>query len=204
MNQASANIDHASTRGVTSEDGSSLARFERAALSLFTTNSIDATTTKQIAAAAGLSEGLLYRYSPSKKALAESMFFVIHARLAGMVREAGKTGNTIDEKTAAIVNAYIQCAEDDWTLFSYHLQNTHRFLHEDASLDNPVAATEEIIYEAMETGEIPKGDVTLISAMALGIILQPALHKVFGRITDKLNTYAPEITRSIISLLHQR
>ncbi len=191
-------------RGVTAEDGSSLARFERAALTLFTQSSIDTTTTKQIAGAAGLSEGLLYRYTPSKISLAENMFFTIHARLGGLVRDAGRNGATIDEKATAIVNAYIHCADDDWVLFSYHLLTTHRFLHDDRSMDNPVAATEEIIEEAIIAGEIPDGDVVLLAAMVLGIVQQPALHKAFGRIKSPLVAYAPAITRGVISVLHQR
>ena len=82
------NATNPPVRGVTAEDGTSLARFERAALSLFVAASVDSVTTKQIAAQAGLSEGLLYRYAPSKQSLAENMFFAQHNRLGTLVRSA--------------------------------------------------------------------------------------------------------------------
>lgn len=197
-------FDLDTARGVTAEDGSSKARFERAALILFAAKSIDQVTTKEIAAAAGLSEGLLYRYAKSKHDFAADMFFAIHARLGGLIRTIGAADNTIDEKAAAIVTAYAQCADDDWVLFSYHLLNTHRFLHDDRSMDNPVAATEAIVQEAMETGEIPEGDVVLIAAMVLGAVLQPALHKAYGRVSANLSDFCPAMTQSILAILHQR
>ena len=137
-------------RGVTAEDGTSFARFERSALELFVVQSIDSTTTKQIAAKAGQSEGLLYRYVSSKNTLAENMFFKQHESLASLVRDASKSAGTINEKAQAIVDSYIQCADDDWTLFSYHILNSHRFLRQERSIDNPVDAIEDILRAAME------------------------------------------------------
>jgi len=191
-------------RGVTADDGSSKARFERAALSLFAERPIEQVTTREIAATAGLSEGLLYRFAKSTNDLAADMFFAIHARLGGVIRDIGVTDMAIDDKAAAIVRAYAQCADDDWALFSYHLLNTHRFLHDDRSLDNPVSATEGILQDAMDNNEIPAGDVVLLAAMTLGVVLQPALHKAYGRITGNLVDLCPAMTACVISIVHQR
>lgn len=192
----------AAMRGVTAEDGSSKARFERAALTLFAQTSIEHVTTKQIAKAAGLSEGLLYRHAKSKNDLAADMFFAIHARLAELIRTIGIQNKSIDQKAADVVMAYTRCADDDWVLFSYHLLNTHRFLRDDRSSDNPVAATEGILQDAMDRGEIPHSNVILTAGMVLGTVLQPALHKAFGRLDGPLLQYAPEMTQAILSILH--
>ena len=189
-------------RGVTAEDGSSLARFERAALELFTTTSVDSTTTKQIAAKAGLSEGLLYHYAKSKNELAQNMFFAIHSRLGVLVRQAGQEGKTLDEKAANIVQSYLQCGDDDWTLFSYHILTTHRFLGNNLSTDNPVTATEDILRAAIEAKEIPQTNVVLLAAMVLGIVLQPALHKAHGRIDTPLCAHKKTITAAVQRILH--
>ncbi|MEL6791049.1 MAG: TetR/AcrR family transcriptional regulator [Pseudomonadota bacterium] len=194
-------------RGVTAVDGSSKARFERAALILFTERSIEQVTTKQIAAAAGLSEGLLYRYAKSKNELAADMFFSIHAQLGGLVRDIGVRTAPLEDKVRDLVMAYAQCADDDWVLFSYHLLNTHRFLGDDKSMDNPVAATEGILQEALDDGELDKeklagGNVTLLAAMVLGVVLQPALHKAFGRLTGPLRDFCPAMTAGILAILH--
>ena len=188
-------------RGVTAEDDTSLARFERAALILFVRSSVDKVTTKQIAAQAGLSEGLLYRYAPSKQSLAENMFFAQHNRLGTLVRNAANGQLTLAQQVDAITKGYCLCADDDWDLFSYHLLNTHRFLTNDKSIDNPVSATEDILKEAMKRGEIESGNATLLGAMALGVVLQPALHKAYHRLEGSLSQFQPIFTRKICTLL---
>jgi len=207
MTKAQATLDThspANMRGVTAPDGSSFARFERAALSLFTQQSIDSVTTKQIAATAGLSEGLIYRYAKSKMALAENMFFAMHHRLTILIVNAGKTQSDITQKVHDIVKAYIQCADDDWDLFSYHLLNTHRFLQFQETNDDPISAIEGILQDAIERKEIASEDVSLLAAMALGIVLQPALHKAYGRLTHDLTHYTPILITSILNILEAR
>ena len=49
-------------RGVSSVDGTTKARIERAAVILFAEHGVDGVSTKQIAKAAGISEGAIYRH----------------------------------------------------------------------------------------------------------------------------------------------
>jgi AcrR family transcriptional regulator len=186
---------------VSAADGTTRARIERAALEQFAAKGVDAATTREIAAAAGLSEGALYRHFASKEEIAQSLFATIHERLARLVREARARGTTIEEKAGAIVDAYCQTADEDWTLFAYHLTSTARFLPTPPGEDNPVAAAEEVVADAMKAGEIPKGDPMLVAAMALGVVLQPALHKAYGRLEGPLSPHAPGLKRGVIAVL---
>ena len=176
-------------RGVTAKDGTSKARFERAALNLFAGRNIEQVTTREIAAAAGLSEGLLYRYAKSKNDLAADMFFEIHARLGALIRRISTTDGSLKDKAQKIVHDYAACADDDWALFSYHLLNTHRFLRNDRSTDNPVVATEDLLTAAMTDGEIRREDPILLAGMTLGVVLQPSLHIAYGRLPGPLSVY---------------
>ena len=194
-------------RGVTPGAGRTKARIERAALNLFAARNIDAVTTREIAAASQVSEGAIYRHYPSKAALAETLFFTIHKRLAGAIAEAGAEHNGIDAQTRAIVNAYCQTADEDWALFSYHLFNAHRFLpgvdrKEAGSPDSPVAQVETIIATAMQKGDLPHGDAALKAAMALGVVLQAALHKLYGRVDGALSDHKPKLANAAIAVLH--
>ncbi len=188
-------------RGVSAADGTTRARIERAALELFAGKGVDAATTREIAAAAGLSEGALYRHFASKQEIAQSLFAAIHERLARLVREAGANGRNIEEKAGAIVDAYCQIADEDWTLFSYHLTSTARFLPTPPGDDNPVLAAEEVIAAAMAAGEIAKGDAMVVAAMALGVVLQPALHKAYGRLDGPLSAHAAALKRGVVAVL---
>ncbi len=176
-------------------------RIERAALQLFVERGVDATTTREIAAAAGLSEGALYRHFPSKEAIAEGLFIAMHERLARLVRETSATGLTIDEQAEAIVNAYCRTADEDWTHFAYHLLSTAHFLPTPPGDDNPVAAAEDVVAAAMARGDIPKSDPALVAAMALGVVLQTALHKAYGRIDGPLSAHAPALAKGVVAVL---
>lgn len=176
-------------------------RIERAALALFARDGIDAATTRNIAGAAGLSEGALYRHFPSKAAIAETLFISIHERLARLVRETSATGLRIEEQAEAIVEAYCRTADEDWTLFAYHLLSTAHFLPTPPGDDNPVAAAEDIVAAAMARGEIAKGEPVVVAAMALGVVLQTALHKAHGRLEGPLSAHAPAMKRAVAAVL---
>lgn len=194
------------TRGVTAAAGTTKARIERAALSLFCARGVDAVTTREIAGASGVSEGALYRHYPSKESLAETMFFAIHKRLADEIRAAAAKGGGIEAQTRAIVAAYARVADDDWTLFSYHLLATHRFLpFTDASArqteENPVVLVEHLIKAAIDKGDLPKSDPALKAAAALGVVLQTALHKTYGRVRGELRSHEAALANAVIAVL---
>lgn len=194
------------SRGVTAAPGTTKARIERAALALFCARGVDAVTTREIAAASGVSEGALYRHYPSKESLAETMFFAIHKRLAGEIRAAAHEGGGIEKQARAIVSVYARVADDDWTLFSYHLLTTHRFLpFTDTSVrqnaDNPVVLAEMIIQAAMESGDLPRGDPAFKAAAALGVVLQTALHKIYGRVRGDLGEREAALADAVIAVL---
>ncbi|MBT8472164.1 MAG: TetR/AcrR family transcriptional regulator [Marinicaulis sp.] len=193
--------------GVTVLDGGTKARIERAAVDRFASKGVDAVTTREIAAVAGISEGALYRHFKSKAELAQTLFRTIHETLADEITAVSSADLRIEENAAAIVQAYCRAADNDWALFTYHLLNTHRFLPALAASDNqprknPVAQVEAIIAGAMDQGEIKRGDANLKAALCLGVVLQAALHKVYGKLLEPMSHYETELTRAVNAVLH--
>ena len=172
-----------------------------AAAGLFAARGVDGATTREIAAAAGCSEGAIYRYWPSKEALARDLFMAVHRRLASDIRNCAATGSTVEQQAAAIVRVYCGFADWQWERFAFHLLSTSRYLPTPEGEDNPVAAAEDLVRAAMQRGEIPRGDPALVAAMALGVVLQAALHKLYGRIEGGLRPHAPAMTRAVIAVL---
>ena len=165
-------------------------RLERAALTLFVARGVAETTTKEIAMAASVAEGTIYRYFPSKEQLALDLFLRHHQGLAEALAEAQRPAKGLRAKVEAIVRCYCEWADRDWTLFAYHLLNQHSFLIQvPDGMTNPVTVVRDVISQAMKAGEIPRRNVDLVAASAIGVVMQAATYKVYGRFTGDLTDH---------------
>jgi AcrR family transcriptional regulator len=172
-------------------------RIERAAAEAFARLGVDGATTRDIAAGARLSEGALYRHFPSKDAIAAALFERIHARLAALIDATG--GQPLAAAARAIVDGYCAAADDDWTLFRFHLLNTHRFMPGAAA--NPVAALERRFADAMAAGEIPQREPALLAGLAMGPVHQTALQIAYGRLEGPLSRWRAALADAVIRIL---
>ncbi len=180
-------------------------RIARAALELFVQDGFDAATTRQIAARCGLSEGAIYRHYASKDDIARELFLSIHSRLTQLVPQAASGHATIDGAVHAVISAYCEVADEDWTLYSFHLLQLHRFLGywNDADGD-PVSAIATIVKAAMLNGQLPEGNAELLAGMALGIVTQVAQNKAYGRLEGPLSNYATQFSVAALAVLRAR
>jgi AcrR family transcriptional regulator len=180
-------------------------RIARAALDLFVQDGFDAATTRQIAARCELSEGAIYRHYASKDDIARELFLSIHTRLTALVGEAASAHATINEQVRAVITAYCAVADEDWTLYSFHLLQLHRFLgYWNDSDGDPVSAIAMIVQNAINNGELPEGDAELLAGMALGVVTQVAQNKAYGRLTGPLSQYVEAFTIGALAVLRAR
>lgn len=196
----------AGLRGVSAIDGSTKAKLERAAVTLFADHGIDAVSTKQIAHTAGIAEGSIYRHFKSKNALAHHLMKTIHVRLTDMIHAASAQADlTLRQRVDYIVRHYCQIADADWPLFRYHILHLYHFPNlSDATTDNPMSAASALVDAAVKCGDLPHIDVDLYASMALGIVLQPAQSKVLGFYNGPLLPNAPLFTEAIMRVLNAR
>jgi AcrR family transcriptional regulator len=167
------------------------ARVERAALTLFVARGVTETTTREIAMAASIAEGTIYRHFPSKEQLALDLFLRHHRALAEALAGAAQRAQGLRAQIDAIVRCYCEWADDDWTLFAYHLLTQHMFLAMvPEGTPNPVDVLRQVIVQAMAAGEIPSRDADLAAASAIGTVMQPATYKLYGRFEGPLSAHA--------------
>ena len=183
-------------RGVTAVDGTAKARIERAALVLFSQNGVDAVSTREIAGAAQVAEGSIYRHFKSKEVLAEALFEAIHSRLFDLVETALEDADNFEDAVTRVVGVYCEAADEDPALFEYHLIHMFRFGRPD-----PVSLIAQAIARAMESGDCPQGDPELKAATALGVVLQPAAHRMAGRIQGQMTARTSELARAALAAL---
>lgn len=191
-------------RGVTATHGTAKARIERAALSLFAARGVDGVSTREIAAQAGLSEGSIYKNFDSKDALAETLFEAIHARLYALVKTAIAEARGFEDAVTRVVAAYCQAADSDRVLFEYHLTHMFRFGQVDRpGRPDPTALIAERITDAMTAGDCPQGDAEIKAAAALGVVLQPAAHRMAGRFAAAMDDHAAALARAALAAIKE-
>jgi len=174
-------------------------RLKRGALDLFVRQGISETTTRQIAAACEMSEGNIYRHVSSKEELARELLQDQMVRLAAGLRAALKPDAPFKETVLSLVRAYCRLAEEDWLGFSYHLRFQHEMLS-DITLDpgdDPVALIRGVVESAMQAGVIPVRPVELVVGMGLGVVMQTALHILYGSLPGPLDDYADELAEAV-------
>jgi len=194
-------------RGVSAVDGTNKAKIERAAVWLFSEHGIDGVSTKSIAQQAGVSEGLLYRYFKNKDTLARELMRAIHIRLTEMIMAAAGREESLAEQVSFIVRHYCEIADDDWTLFRYHILHLHHFPSFSDAPDgawptSPHGAAVKLLQSAMAGGTIPKADANILAAMALGVVLQPAQAKVLGAFDGPLSAHIGAFEKAVWAVLN--
>jgi AcrR family transcriptional regulator len=168
------------------------ARIEQAALGLFVEKGVAATSIRDIAAAVGLSDGALYRHYPSKDELVRRLFADAFTGFARSLDRLAGERTQARARIAAMVAGFCALFDRDSVLFRFLLLAQHDQLrHVRPGMPNPVESVRKVIAEGMAKGEIPAGDPDLATAMVMGLILQPATFKVYGRIKRPLGALAP-------------
>lgn len=163
----------------------------RTALRLFVEQGIAETTIRDISAAAGVAEGSLYRHYDSKEALAWDLFSRDFIAFAQELARRQQQQRTVRDKLAAMIRQFCTFYDRDPILFNYLLLAQHSQLQKvTPDLPNPVDVLAEVIAGGMGRGEIKAGDPQVAAAMVLGIVLQVAVFKIYGRITQNLEDLA--------------
>jgi AcrR family transcriptional regulator len=163
----------------------------RTALGLFVDQGIDGTTIRDIAAAAGIAEGTLYRHYPGKDALAWELFSKNYTAFALELDRIQAGHATVRAKLDAMVRQCCAFFDRDPVLFSYLLLAQHGQLQKvTPEMANPVEVVREVLAAGMDRGEIPAGDPDVAAAMVLGIVLQVATFKIYRRLAQSLTSLA--------------
>lgn len=180
-------------------DGSSTRkRLERCAIALFVEKGISATTIKDIANSAEIAEGTLYRHYTSKEELAESLFVNAHEDITSQMKQLAEKFPNLKGKLKVMVHFFCQKYDDDPVVFNYLLLSQH---HQMKILsDKQYSAHAQllpIINEGLKKKELAKQDPNFYAAVVLGILLQAALSRVYGRIERKMIDDADELVKAI-------
>jgi AcrR family transcriptional regulator len=174
----------------------------RTALELFVRQGITETTTKDIAREAKVAEGALYRHYASKDDLAWHLFATHFTALALDLDRLQQDVPTARGKLEAIIRHVCGFFDRDRVLFSYLLLVQHAQMPKvTPDMPSPVEVFRKVVAGAMARKEIPKTDPDMATAMAMGVILQVALARVYGRLTGPLSKRADPLIAAVWRVL---
>ncbi len=175
------------------------ARIEAAALKLFAARGVDGTSMRDIAAEVGVTEGALYRHFSSKEALARALFLSRYGALARGVETIRGRRPDFPGRLDEIVAFFGASFDADPDGFAYVLVAQHEHLRDLAAdaPENAVEALGRVFVDAMAAGEIPCADVALVTALALGLMVQPAIFRIYGRLAAPPSAHAGAIAGAI-------
>ncbi|WP_188260311.1 TetR/AcrR family transcriptional regulator [Azospirillum tabaci] len=173
-----------------------------AAIALFAQKGVKATTIKDIARAAGVSEGALYRHWASKEDLAAALFAAEYTALSHSLREAAGSGPAPERLRRVIVWAFglVEAAPDRarFLLLSQHdaLPPVPALMKD--GLETPVDVVCAIVGDGIAERSIVDADREALAHTVIGAIVLNIQSHVYGRQTAPLGTLADTVADALL------
>jgi hypothetical protein len=120
------------------------------------------------------------------------------------VKTAIAESQSFDDAVRRVVAAYCDAADSDRTLFEYHITHMFRFGQVDRpGRPDPTALVARRIALAIKEGDCSPGDPEIKAAAALGVVLQPAAHRMAGRFSIAMASRADAFARAALAAIQE-
>jgi AcrR family transcriptional regulator len=175
-------------------------KVERAALVLFAAGGVDGVTIADIAEAAGVSQGALYRHYPSKEELAWTLFSTAYLDTGAELDAIRDRHHGFGARVTAMVARFCALYDDDPALFRFMLLAQHGLLPRiRPGARTPVDAIADTVAAAVADGQLAPVDPVAGAAVILGVVLQTATFHVYGRLSGALRPSASALAGAAIA-----
>jgi AcrR family transcriptional regulator len=175
-------------------------RLARAAIRLFVKHGLAASTTKQIAAAARLAEGTIYRYFPTKEEMAATLFRENYLALVGELREAARQSHTPLERIQTMIGRFYQLFDDDRDLFAFLFLASPEQPTLPGSVMTPLRLLRETLAEVKSPHTTPEA-LDLTTQLVLGLVVRPPEATLLGQLQGPLAPRAATVAQAVRRLL---
>ncbi len=175
-------------------------RVEKAATELFAAHGVAGVSISEIATAAGVSQGALYRHYPGKEDLAWKLFSTAYLRTGAELDEIRARHPDFRTRLAAMVAHFCALYDRDPALFRFMLLAQHDLLPRiPADRRTPVDAVADSVAAGVRDGAVAGVDPLEAAAAIMGILLQTAVFHIYGRLQGPLSPRIPRLTRAAIA-----
>ena len=174
----------------------------KAALALFMKKGIRATTTKDIARRADISEGTIYRHFASKEMLAQEVYDITSNLLYQFLHETLQRCDSPEAKIGGYVRGLFTFARKHYQKYSFifaaHQTELRRQTRKNV---RHVSLLVDIIRQGQQAGVFRHVDQHLAATMVLGTITQTIFYLKNGNITVNFADILPEVAESCLKIL---
>ncbi|KAF0246783.1 MAG: transcriptional [Planctomycetota bacterium] len=186
-----------------SKQDTKLPAIMNAAVRLFVESGVASTTIRDIAKAAKVAEGTLYRHYDSKEELARDILQKNLATFSEFMERKAREKSTLPGRLEGLARAFAEAYEENqdlarFILFS-HAAEMERL---PKSMRLPRHVVHDILKEAVAARELPAGaDLDLLQALIIGSCSRLLLAKAYGEVKGDLRDKAPEVGRRLARLV---
>ncbi len=178
------------------------AKIEEAAIRLFAVQGIQETSTRDLAASAGVAEGSLYRHFPSKEAMVKALFEKHYSDLAEHWASLASKRTDPRDKLSHILRDICQLHDEEPDRFRFLLLTQHQALpYAGKNGITPVSVLYEIISEGIDQGVFRNASPDLMTAFVMGLITQPPVFMIYGRLDSKMALIGDDLVTSALACL---
>ena len=177
-------------------------KIERAALELFYSHGIDGASVGQIAAQAGVSQGALYSHYAGKEELAFELFSRGWSEMGAEFRRLAQSKETFRERLEVMIRYVFRRFDQDWAFVAYAFTSRHSHLRRmDRASPSPYLVFRSVIRDAMNSAEIRRAELDVMTAIVMGAIVQVIDTRLLGIIKGPLAPRAGAVARACANLL---
>ena len=184
------------------EPGGKRERIKEQAIRLFAERGVDAVSVRDIAAACDMKAPNLYAHFASKEDLVFALFHEGYGAYGDRLSAAAGGDGPFSAKLDRMMREICRLHDTDTDRFRFLVMTQHGYLATVPRDErNPVEVICRAVAAAMEAGEIPKREAALMAMAVIGILVQPATARLYGRLSGGLTERADELVATALRAL---
>lgn len=174
---------------------------ERGVVEVVARKGLHATTIQDIALAAEVSPGLLYRYWENRDDLAGMVYQQHYNALADRLFACATAATSTWERIDAVVQEFLRFADSSPVILKFLLLSQHDLLQNIPSQRGVRKLVGMLIEEGQKAGAIRGFDSELAMQFFLGVVLQPVVGFVYGTLSGPMESRRNEILEALRRVL---
>lgn len=172
-------------------------QIEKAVIDVVARKGLPATTIQDIATAAGVSQGLLYRYWENRDDLAGDAYRKqFQGLMAGLARHADSKAGVLAQLDH-LIEGFYTFADTHPTELAFILLSQHQLHNRVSDQQGLFALVEPLFHAGMANGELRSMNPVLAIQIGLGIVMQPVISTIYGHLARPVFQYKDEVCQAL-------